>query len=212
MKTDDLIRALAADSATPPPSLRRLFIAALLSGVAIAVCLFLVFLGPRPHLPALLNDPRVLFKLCLPILLTVLSVPVVLRLVRPGSPLRLVLVLLAIVPLLLAIANVAEFITVPSVLWSERVMGYHPVGCFLSILMLSAAPLAAVLLALRHGAPEHPVFAGAAAGLLAGAAGAAVFAPHCPNDSPFFVAVWYSLAIGVVAAFGALAGARLLRW
>ena len=54
--------------------------------------------------------------------------------------------------------------------------------------------------------------AGAAAGFLAGAIGAALYATHCPDDSPLFVAAWYSLAIGFVAALGAVAGSRLLRW
>ncbi len=53
---------------------------------------------------------------------------------------------------------------------------------------------------------------GAAAGLLAGAIGAALYATHCPDDSPLFVATWYTLAIGFVVGLGALAGSRLLRW
>ena len=57
-----------------------------------------------------------------------------------------------------------------------------------------------------------PFQAGAAAGFLAGAIGAALYATHCPDDSPLFVAAWYSLAIGFVAALGAVAGSRLLRW
>jgi hypothetical protein len=68
------------------------------------------------------------------------------------------------------------------------------------------------LLALRQAAPEHPAFAGAAAGLFAGAIGAACYATHCPDDSPLFVAAWYTLAIGFAAAIGAAAGRRLLRW
>jgi hypothetical protein len=47
---------------------------------------------------------------------------------------------------------------------------------------------------------------------ICGAIGAALYATHCPDDSPLFVAAWYSLAIGFTAAIGALAGSRLLRW
>jgi hypothetical protein len=53
---------------------------------------------------------------------------------------------------------------------------------------------------------------GAVAGLFAGALGAVLYATHCPDDSPLFVAVWYGLAIAAVALIGALAGRRLLRW
>jgi hypothetical protein len=35
---------------------------------------------------------------------------------------------------------------------------------------------------------------------------------HCPDDSPFFVAVWYSSAIAVVVAAGYFTGLRLLKW
>jgi hypothetical protein len=80
--------------------------------------------------------------------------------------------------------------------------------CLKSIPFLGLAPLAATLFCLRQGAPEHPPPAGAAAGLLAGAIGAALYATHCPDDSPLFVAAWY---VGFVAALGAVAGSRLLR-
>ncbi len=84
--------------------------------------------------------------------------------------------------------------------------------CLESIPFLAAAPLVAVLLALRQGAPEHPALAGAAAGLFAGAIGAAFYATHCPDDSPLFVAAWYTLGITIVIGIGALAGSRVLRW
>ena len=35
---------------------------------------------------------------------------------------------------------------------------------------------------------------------------------RCPDDSPLFVAVWYLLAIAIVALTGRVIGARLLRW
>jgi hypothetical protein len=94
----------------------------------------------------------------------------------------------------------------------QRLVGTNAIFCLKSIPFLAAAPLVAVLLALRQGAPEQPALAGAAAGLFAGAIGAACYATHCPDDSPLFVAAWYTLAIGLVAAIGAIAGRRLLRW
>jgi hypothetical protein len=97
-------------------------------------------------------------------------------------------------------------------LWSERMIGANAEFCLLSIPCLAAAPLVAALLALRQGAPGNPGLAGAAAGLFAGAIGAACYATHCPSDSPLFVAAWYSLGIGFVVVGGALVGRRLLRW
>jgi hypothetical protein len=66
--------------------------------------------------------------------------------------------------------------------------------------------------ALRRLAPTSPARAGAAAGLLAGGAGAVIYALHCPELAPAFVATWYTLGIGACVALGALAGSRLLRW
>ncbi|MDQ2861234.1 MAG: DUF1109 domain-containing protein [Pseudomonadota bacterium] len=54
--------------------------------------------------------------------------------------------------------------------------------------------------------------AGAAAGLLAGAAGATVYGLYCDETAALFVVTWYTLAIAVCAAIGALLGARWLRW
>src|ERR1019366_5736462 len=73
VKTDDLIRPLAADSATRPMPLRRAFLVAMIPGVVIALSLYLAILGPRPHIVGLLTEPRFAFKLCLTFLLVALS-------------------------------------------------------------------------------------------------------------------------------------------
>jgi hypothetical protein len=212
VKTGDLIRALAADSelrAIPPG---RALALALIPGVAIALGLHFALLGLRPHLFAVLGEPRLLFKLCLTVLLVAVSRPLAVRLVRPGAGIRRPAFLLAIVPVLLVAASLAEFLAVPAHEWGQRLIGSNAAVCLKSIPFLAAAPLVAALLALRQGAPEHPALAGAVAGLFAGAIGAALYATHCPDDSPLFVAAWYTLAIGFVAAIGAAAGRRLLRW
>jgi hypothetical protein len=212
VKTGDLIRALAADSEVRAMPLGRALALALIPGLAIALGLHFAVLGLRPHLLTLLGEPRLVFKLCLTILLVALSSPLVLRLVRPGASVRRAALMLAIVPALLAAGNLAELLAVPAAEWGQRLVGTNAIFCLKTIPFLSTAPLVASLLALRQGAPEHPGLAGAVAGLFAGAIGAALYATHCPDDSPLFVAAWYSLAIGFVAAIGALAGFRLLRW
>jgi hypothetical protein len=135
-----------------------------------------------------------LFKIGLTILLAVLSCPLVLRLVKPGASVRNAALWLAIVPVLLTAAVSIPF--------------SQPCQDFLE----QKLALGCALLALRHGAPERPDLAEAAAGVFAGAIGAAFYATHCPDDSPLFVATWYSLAIGLVVVAGKLAGRQLLRW
>ena len=72
--------------------------------------------------------------------------------------------------------------------------------------------LAAALFGLRHGAPTRPALAGALAGLLSAGLAATLYASHCTDDSPLFVATWYTIAAVLVAAIGALAGPRVLRF
>jgi hypothetical protein len=84
--------------------------------------------------------------------------------------------------------------------------------CLVAIPLIAVGPLAAFLLALRSGAPTAPRRAGAAAGLVAAGLAATLYAAHCSDDSPLFVAAWYSLAISLVVAAGAVLGPRVLRW
>ena len=212
MKTADLIRAITADNVARAMAPGRALALASGPAIAIALGLHLSILGLRPHLVALLGEPRILFKIGLTILLAVLSCRMVLRLVTPGAVLRRVALWLAVVPALLAAGILAELLLVPKDLWSQKMFGSNAVFCLKTIPLLAAVPLLAALLALRQGAPEHPGVAGAAAGLFAGAIGAACYATHCPDDSPLFVAAWYSLAICWVVIAGALVGRRLLRW
>lgn len=211
MKTDELIAAISVDSKRPPTPGRAL-LRALIPGVAVAIGLFLLALGFRPDLLVQLHQPRCLFKIMLMVTLATLSGYLVLRLFRPGASVRGALLSLAIPLLLLAAGVAVELMVTPAADWHARMMGRFAMFCMKSVPFLGLAPLIATLLALRNGAPDNPVLAGAAAGLFAGAVGAAIYALHCPDDSPLFVMVWYPIGIGMLAALGAILGARLLRW
>lgn len=54
--------------------------------------------------------------------------------------------------------------------------------------------------------------AGAAAGLSAGGLAATLYAIHCVDDSPLFVALWYTPPVVLVVLIGTAAGSRMLRW
>ena len=78
--------------------------------------------------------------------------------------------------------------------------------------MLLIAPLTGLLLVLRHAAPTNGRLAGAIVGVAAACIATTFFVLHCSDDSPLFVAVWYLIAIGIVALAGNLIGARVLQW
>ena len=119
---------------------------------------------------------------------------------------------LVVAPAFLSVAVLYELLAISPAHWAERLVGNYAGTCLIAIPLLSIVPLAALLIALRAGAPRIPASAGAVAGLLAGALSATLYATHCPDDSPLFVAVWYTLAVSLVTLAGALAGRRVLRW
>jgi len=214
MRTDELINTLVADHAMQPgPKLVRHGLAmAIIAGLAISSALFSLMLGVRPDILSALSTWRFDLKLSVNLVLVIAAAWVALRLSSPTTtPLSAMRALLVPALLLLA-AVVYELVTVPSPEWLARAMGINASMCFMSIISLSLVPLMGVIYALRQGAPSSPAVAGAVGGLLAGAVGATVFAMHCTNDSPLFVAIWNALAIGLVATVGLLAGQYVLRW
>jgi hypothetical protein len=65
---------------------------------------------------------------------------------------------------------------------------------------------------MRQLAPTRPILAGGCAGLLAGAAGAWVYAFHCNESAAPFMAIWYTLGIAAAGLLGAATGRWVLRW
>lgn len=212
MKTDDLIVALTADAGTvSPPIKRTLWLAAGVGAVGAAI-LFFAMMGLRPNIEASLGDPRFLFKWVFTLALVASAMGLVLQLARPVPMPDSWLWALIAAPALLAVGIVAELTGFPSSMWIHNMLGSNSLVCMVMIPMLSALPLAALIYALRQGAPAQPALAGAVAGIAAAGIGATLYASHCQDDSPLFMAVWYVIAVAIVAFVGAILGARLLRW
>lgn len=213
MKTEQLIQALVADNDTVSPPISRTVWMALFIGVVLSAATFMAMLQVRSDFfYAIVNEPRFTFKFVFTLGLAVPALLLVRRLSRPDGEAGSLLALLFI-PLLLLLAAVGlEMRSVPAEHWSISALGSMPGACMKYVPILGLAPLVAFLAALRHGAPTHPMAAGAAAGLLAGAIGATLYASFCVDDSPMFLAIWYVLGIAIVTAIGAALGAWLLRW
>jgi hypothetical protein len=212
MRTDDLVRALAADGGRLRVPLATRLALALAGTTVLVAAIYLPVHGLRPDVMAFDWTPRIVFKFALPIAAAIAAAGLALDLVRPGVPARRRLLWLTAVAVALAAGVATELAVLPMAAWGPRLVGANAVRCLATVPLLSLLPLAAAFAALSRGAPTSPMAAGASAGLAAGAAGALVYAVVCPDDSPLFVAVWYGLAVAAVAGLGALAGRRLLRW
>ncbi|KEQ07050.1 MULTISPECIES: NrsF family protein [Pseudorhizobium] len=211
MKTDELINLLSQDSAVRFRFGQALAVA-LLAGVLLAGLFFFAAMGFRPDIYAALESLRFIFKLVVTLALFLAASNLMVQIGRPGARLQWPAVTLVLVPLLLVGAVVAELAAVPSARWGAQMIGRNAHECLSLIPLLSIGPLSAFILALRQGAPQHPGRAGAVAGLAAGGLAAAFYASNCTDDSPLFVALWYTLAIGIVTGAGYLAGKRWLTW
>ena len=210
MRTENLVEALVADRSGGKRMRLGLAGALALGGLA-SLALFFVAIGVRPDIAQALVTWRFNLKVGLVLLALLLAFGLCLALSRPvtmGHPGRRLLPVLALAVVAVAI----ELVILPSTSWASRLVGSNAVPCLIEIPTLALAPLAAVLLALRSTAPASPALAGAAAGLLAAATGAALYAFQCFDDSPLFVVTWYVLAAVPVILLGAVVGHRLLRW
>lgn len=211
MQTDELIRVLTRD-APAGRSLRSRIVLALAAGAGIGAVVLVGTIGLRPDLVQMLASPRVMFKILFTLALAGASMMLALGAGTPGAALRGRAALLAVPAAGLVAALAAEMGVVPAADWSRSLVGNHAAFCMIFIPFLSLFPLAGLFLALREGAPDDPARAGAVAGLTAGSIAAALYAWHCPDDSPLFVATWYLLAIALVTAAGGALGRRWLRW
>ncbi|MCC5977659.1 MAG: DUF1109 domain-containing protein [Salinarimonas sp.] len=209
MKTDQLIAMLARDGAPRRP-LRDTFCLASAAGLAVALVVFFVIYGFRPDLAAASGDIRLWVKIATPVLLAAGAGLAMAATLRPESHARRMALIAA--PLLISLAVIGELFALPAAQWGSALVGDNAVKCLVSIPLLAAAPFIALMQAARSGASTRPALTGAVIGLAAAGCGAALYALFCPDDSPLFVATWYSLAALGMAGIGALVGQRWLRW
>ena len=212
MRTSELIAALAADPVPEPIRLERRVMAALAAGLVVSVVLYWLLLGPRPDVAAAADTMRFWLKFVDSFAFALPTLLLALRLARPDAKPRALALWLLAPFILLAAGVVVELLVVPQSEWMSRLMGSTALHCTITIPILAAPILAALIVALRPGAPLYPGLTGAIAGASAAGVGALVYASSCPGDSPLFVASWYTLATLICMGAGALAGRRFLAW
>ncbi|MDX8518501.1 NrsF family protein [Mesorhizobium dulcispinae] len=212
MRTEDLIKALDADSRNKAMPLGPAWWLAVGVAVVVAAMAFFMTIGPRPDIMPAMHTVRFLSKFVFTLALTTSAFALIRVLSTPGAASRRAKLWMFAAPALVVIAVILELFVVPEAEWGKRLVGSNMMICMTFIPLIGIGPLAIFLGMLRYGAPTRPVQAGAVAGLLAGGLAATFYAAHCFDDSPLFVATWYTIAIAFLTALGALGGRFFVRW
>ena len=213
MRTDELVTVLATgvEPVESDPTARR-YATALGWGAFGATLLMAILLGVRPDIDTAVRLPMFWIKLAFPASVIVASLFAATRLSRPGA--RLGRVPVALLAPVIAMWLLAAYVLLgaPPQERAALVLGRTWQYCLLDVPKLALPVLVATLWAMKGLAPTRLALAGAAAGLLAGAIGALVYALHCPEMEAPFLGVWYVAGMLIPAAAGALLGPFVLRW
>ena len=212
MDTDQLIRTLSADNAHRARPVGLALMLALLAAAPISLLMFFAELGVRPDVMVAMRNPFFDLKFAVTLALAISAIAVSLHLSRPEVSLRGFGWLLLAPVGILAAAIGGEMMMPQRLPMMTRLVGKNWWTCLMAIPLMSLPLLAGALIGLRHGAPARPAVAGAIAGLLSAGLAATLYASHCTDDLPLFVATWYTIATALVTAIGALIGAKLLRY
>ena len=212
MDTDQLIRTLAADNAHRTRPVGFALMLALLAAAPVSLLMFFTELGIRPDVMTAMHNPFFDLKFAVTLALASAAIAVSLHLARPEASLRGFGWLL-LIPAGILTAGIGSEMMMPQRLpVMTRLVGSNSRACMTAIPLMSLPLLAAALIGLRRGAPARPAVAGAIAGLASAGLAATLYASHCTDDSPLFVATWYTISTALVTAIGALAGSKLLKY
>jgi hypothetical protein len=212
MDTDQLIRTLAADNASHARPVGFGLMLALLAAAPVSLLMFFTELGIRPDVMTAMRNPFFDLKFAVTLALASAAIAVSLHLSRPEASLRGFGWLL-LIPAGILTAGIGSEMMMPQRLpVMTRLVGNNSRACMTAIPLMSLPLLAAALIGLRRGATARPAIAGAIAGLASAGLAATLYASHCTDDSPLFVATWYTISTALVTAIGALAGSKLLKY
>ena len=179
----------------------------------IASALFMLFgMGLRADLDQAVAARFFWIKFAYTILFALLGALAVERLARPAGEARSPATGMAAVFAAIVLLALAQYAAAPPDARVALFFGSTANRCPFIIVALSLPMLAGTFWAVRGLAPTRLVPAGAAAGLMAGGAGAWIYSFYCGENAMPFVAIWYTLGIAAVGALGALLGRTMLRW
>lgn len=211
MKTDSFIRLLAEDLPSQPDHPGMALARWLLATGGVAGAAFIVLAGARADLLGTGLLPS-LMKVSMGVLLGWIAFRGARFLSRPEASINEPLGTLVMMAAFLAVLFASDLVLRGVDGWIVRVLGKSILTCLTVIPAMALLPLAASLYAFRGGATTSPVAAGGLLGLASAGMAIIAYGLFCTEDSPAFVATWYSLAAILVAVLGAALGRSLLRW
>lgn len=211
MKTDDLITLLAETPPVRQGMVGKFLGLGVMGGVAVTIVAMCFTLKVRPDLAVALAGAAFWTKFAYALCLAGLGLWLVERQTRAAADSRVPALLIALPVLALLVRAIWQCMT-PGADIHAMLMGHTARVCSSLILLLSLPIFAGLFWAMRRLAPTRLTLAGASAGLLAGAASAAIYCFHCPETAAPFVLIWYSLGILLATGLGALTGRWALRW
>jgi hypothetical protein len=213
MKTDALIDDLAERGAAMSAGrAARILALGAGGGALVSFAAMVLWLGIRPDMADAMTTGAYWMKFFYTLLFAAAGFWTIERLARPGASSRRQMILEALPFALIALLALVRLALVPAAMRMPMAMGHSSHVCPWRIVILALPVFAGTFWSLRKLAPTRPVISGLAAGLAAGALGAFIYAFHCDESAAAFVALWYTLGIGLVGLAGALLGRFLLRW
>jgi hypothetical protein len=213
MQTDDLIAMMTAGHRPVDTGwLRRASWFCALAALALTALLVLLALGPRPDLASAWLTRPVIAKVLLGASVASIALVLFQRSLRPGLKPGKYLPLVAIPVALVVAWALTTLSQAPAEQWSALVFGRHWRACLVAVPLYALVPLVILFGLARRGAPVDGRLTGVCAGLASAGLATVAYSLHCPDDTAPFLATWYTIAIAIVAAFGALAVPRFLRW
>ena len=212
MKTANLIEALAADTSGARATLAGNATIALSASALLTTVVFFSQMGLRPEIGSSEVLAAIGVKLAVTVSMAVVGVILTMRLARPEA-LGNNAFLLLMLPVAVLLAVIAAGFWQSGVAdWQQRMIGKNGPYCLIAIPILGILPLGAVVLTLAKGAVTQHASAGIAAGVAASGIAASIYALYCPDDSPLFIALWYSGSTLILVTAGYAVCRRVLRW
>ena len=181
-------------------------------GALVSVAAMWSWLGIRPDLSHAMATGAYWMKFFYTLAIAVMALLAAMKLGRPGADADRRIWLIVIPVIAIVILAALALAVAPQGARDHLLFGSSSDVCPWRIVLLSLPVLGGAMWGMRRLAPTNLVLSGVVAGLIAGAAGAWIYAFHCDESAAPFVAVWYTLGIAAVAILGGVLGKWLLRW